>query len=116
MPDEAGLVVEGSGFDLRRGYAGDVTGNAENVGGDVAELCEILSGRGAEEVDGECVGEVDAGIPEAEAELPEVELEVFVFDVGVLLREQSEGLSEMGGVGLKQGAVGDGGVMLQLFD
>ena len=41
MPDEAGFVVKGSGFDGRRWNAGDVAGEGEDIGGDVAELGEV---------------------------------------------------------------------------
>ena len=71
MPDEAGLVVEGSGFDGRRRNAGDVAGEGEDIGGDVAELGEVererRRRRGAEF--GIEVGEVDVGVPETVTEL-----------------------------------------------
>ena len=41
MPDEAGFVVEGSGLDGRRRNSGDVAGEGEDIGGDVAELGEV---------------------------------------------------------------------------
>ena len=41
MPDEAGFVVEGSGLDGRRWNVGDVAGEGEDIGGDVAELGEV---------------------------------------------------------------------------
>ena len=72
MPDEAGLVVEGSGFDERRRNAGDVSGEGEDIGGNVAELGEVererRRRRGAEF--GIEVGEVDAGVPETVTEFP----------------------------------------------
>ena len=72
-PDEAGFVVEGSGLDGRRWNAGDVAGEGEDIGGDMAELGEVererrRRRRGAEF--GIEVGEVDAGVPETVTEFP----------------------------------------------
>ena len=70
MPDEAGFVVEGSGLERRRRNTGDVAGEGEDIGSDVAELGEVEKQssrrrrrrrrRGAEF--GIEVGEVDIGI------------------------------------------------------
>ena len=64
MPDEASFVVEGSGLDGRRWNVGDIAGEGEDIGGDVAELSEVererRRRRGAEF--GIEVGEVDIGI------------------------------------------------------
>ena len=72
MPDEASFVVEGSGLDGRRWNAGDVAGEGEDIGGNVAELGEVererRRRRGAEF--GIEVGEVDAGVPETVTEFP----------------------------------------------
>ena len=78
MPDEASFVVEGSGLDGRRRNSGDVAGEGEDIGGDVAELGEVerqssrrrrrRRRRGAEF--GIEVGEVDAGVPETVTEFP----------------------------------------------
>ena len=64
MPDEANFVVEGSGLDGRRWNVGDIAGEGEDIGGDVAEFSEVererRRRRGAEF--GIEVGEVDIGI------------------------------------------------------
>lgn len=69
MPDHAGLVVEGSGLDLRGGDAGDTASEGKHVGGDVAELGVLIGGRRRRRAraDGGGIGEVDAGVPEAVA-------------------------------------------------
>ena len=71
MPDEVGFVVEGSGLDGRRWNTGDIAGEGEDIGGDVAELGEVererRRRRGVEF--GIEVGEVDIGVPETVAEL-----------------------------------------------
>ena len=78
MPDEARFVAEGSGLDGRRWNTGDVAGEGEDIGGDVAELGEVERGRrrrrGAEF--GIEVGEVDAGVSETVTELMKT---VFIF-------------------------------------
>lgn len=79
MPDHAGFVEEGGGFEGRRWNAGDWSGYEEELGGDLAELGVFFGDLVAEigrllgaDLDG--ISEVDAGVPEAVAELPEVEL------------------------------------------
>ena len=71
MPNKAGFVVEGSRLDGRRWNTGDIVGEGEDIGGDVAELGEVererRRRRGAEF--GIEVGEVDIGVPETVAEL-----------------------------------------------
>lgn len=77
MPDEAGLEVERGGFDSRRGNAGDVSGEGDHIGGDVTELGVVFEGGGGGggREDGDGIGDVDAGIPEAVGKLPDMELE-----------------------------------------
>lgn len=81
MPDEAGLEVERGGFDSRRGNAGDVSGEGDHIGGDVTELGVVFDkggggrGGGGGREDGDGIGDVDAGIPEAVGKLPDMELE-----------------------------------------
>ena len=78
MPDEAGFVVEGSGLDGWRWNAGDIAGEGEDIGGNVAELGEVererRRRRGVEF--GIEVGEVDVGVPET---LTELKKTVFFF-------------------------------------
>lgn len=79
MPDEAGLEVERGGFDSRRGNAGDVSGERDHISSDVTELGVVFDkgggGGGGGMEDGDGVGDVDAGIPEAVGKLPDMELE-----------------------------------------
>ena len=72
MPNEASFVVEGSGLDGRRWNTGDIAGEGEDIGGNVAELGEVererrRRRRGAEF--GIEVGEVDIGVLETVTEL-----------------------------------------------
>lgn len=79
MPDEAGLEIERGGFDSRRGNAGDVSGERDHISSDVTELGVVFDkgggGGGGGMEDGDGVGDVDAGIPEAVGKLPDMELE-----------------------------------------
>ena len=62
MPDEAGFIVEGSGLDGRRWNTGDIAGEGEDIGSDVAELSEVGRERRRRRVEfGIEVGEVDVG-------------------------------------------------------
>ena len=78
MPNEAGFVVEGSRLDGRRWNTGDIAGEGEDIGGNVAELGEVererRRRRGVEF--GIEVGEVDIGVPET---LTELKKTVFFF-------------------------------------
>ena len=84
MPNKAGFVVEGSRLDGRRWNTGDIVGEGENIGGNVAELGKVererRRRRGVEF--GIEVGEVDVGVPETVTELKKT---VFFFSYFLLI-------------------------------
>ena len=81
MPNEASFVVEGSELDGRRWNTGDIAGEGEDIGGNVAELGEVKRERrrrrGVEF--GIEVGEVDVGVPETVTELKKTVFFFFLF-------------------------------------